>query len=221
LLAGGVGLWEWPVGTDNLALSPYLETLLGYPSGGFDGTKATFLARLKLLDRQRFEDALAEAIGRGAEFDLEFRVSDMHGDLRHFAAKGRVMRDPSGVAVRLVGTMQEIPASVVTERRMRRQQSALLTLVSTERNANLSLDDTLAQITALRARPWTWSAPASGCSPLTARNWNAEACSARASGGRWPARCSTSVPTLRTFVHSSKIAPWTPPMRRTIRAPAS
>jgi hypothetical protein len=59
------------------------------------------------------------------------------------------MRDPSGVAVRLVGTMQEIPASVVTERRMRRQQSALLTLVSSERNANLSLDDTLAQITAL------------------------------------------------------------------------
>ena len=149
LLAGGVGLWEWPVGTDNLALSPYLETLLGYPSGGFDGTKATFLARLRLLDRQRFEVALAEAIDRGAEFDLEFRVSDMHGDLRYFVAKGRVMRDPSGVAVRLVGTMQEIPASIVTERRMRRQQSALLTLVSSERNADLSLDDTLAQITAL------------------------------------------------------------------------
>ena len=149
LLAGGVGLWEWPVGTDNLALSPYLETLLGYPSGGFDGTKATFLARLKLLDRQRFELTLAEAIDRGAELDLEFRVTDMNGDLRYFVAKGRVMRDSSGVAVRLVGTMQEIPASVVTERRMRRQQSALLALVSSERDANLSLDDTLAQITAL------------------------------------------------------------------------
>ena len=58
------------------------------------------------------------------------------------------MRDSSGVAVRLVGTMQEIPASVVTERRMR-HQSALLALVSSERDANLSLDDTLAQITAL------------------------------------------------------------------------
>ena len=149
LLAGGVGLWEWPVGTDNLALSPYLETLLGYPSGGFDGTKATFLARLKLLDRQRFEFALAEAIDRGAELDLEFRVSDINGDLRYFVAKGRVMRDSSGIAVRLVGTMQEIPASVVTERRMRRQQSALLALVSSERDADLSLDDTLAQITAL------------------------------------------------------------------------
>ena len=39
------------------------------------------------------------------------------------------MRDSSGVAVRLVGTMQEIPAAVVTERRMRRQQGALLALV--------------------------------------------------------------------------------------------
>ena len=136
LLAGGVGLWEWPIGNDRLALSPYLETLLGYPSGGFDGTKSTFLARLKLLDRPRFELALAEAIDRGAECDAEFRVSDVHGDVRYFVAKGRVMRDSSGAAVRLVGTMQEIPAAVVTERRMRRQQSALLALVSSERDAN-------------------------------------------------------------------------------------
>ena len=55
LLAGGVGLWEWPVVSDRMALSPYLETLLGYPSGGFDGTKSSFLARLMLLDRPRFE----------------------------------------------------------------------------------------------------------------------------------------------------------------------
>ena len=29
LLAGGVGLWEWPIGSDRMALSPFLETLLG------------------------------------------------------------------------------------------------------------------------------------------------------------------------------------------------
>jgi hypothetical protein len=46
LLAGGVGLWEWPTGTDRMALSPYLETLLGYSLGEFDGTKSMFLSRL-------------------------------------------------------------------------------------------------------------------------------------------------------------------------------
>ncbi len=147
LLAGGVGLWEWPIVSDRMALSPYLETLLGYPPGGFESTKSSFLARLMPLDRPRFELALADAIERGAECDAEFRVFDVHGACRYFVAKGRVMRDSSGAAVRLVGTMQEIPAAVVTERRMRRQQGALLALVSNERDDNLSLDDTLARIT--------------------------------------------------------------------------
>ena len=57
------------------------------------------------------------------------------------------MRDSSGAAVRLVGTMQEIPATVVTERRMRQQQGALLALVSNERADKVSLDDRLARIT--------------------------------------------------------------------------
>jgi diguanylate cyclase (GGDEF)-like protein/PAS domain S-box-containing protein len=147
LLAGGVGLWEWPIGTDRMALSPYLETLLGYPSGGFDGTKSTFLARLTPLDRPRFELALAYAIESGVECETEFRVFDVHGDLRHFVAKGRVMRDSTGAAVRVVGTMQEIPAAAVTERRMRRQQGALLELVSNERDETLGLDDAFARIT--------------------------------------------------------------------------
>jgi PAS fold. len=90
LLAGGVGLWEWPIGKRPHALSPYLETLLGYPPGGFESTKSSFLARLMPLDRPRFELALADAIERGAECDAEFRVFDVHGAFRCFVAKGRV-----------------------------------------------------------------------------------------------------------------------------------
>ncbi|MET0917044.1 MAG: EAL domain-containing protein, partial [Burkholderiales bacterium] len=147
LLAGGVGLWEWPIVGDRMTLSPYLETLFGYPPGGFDSIKATLLGRLVPPDRPRFELALADAIERGAECDAEFRVFDVHGASRYFVAKGRVMRDSSGAAVRLVGTMQEIPAVVVTERRMRRQQGALLELVSGERDGDQSLADALARIT--------------------------------------------------------------------------
>jgi diguanylate cyclase (GGDEF)-like protein/PAS domain S-box-containing protein len=130
-----------------MALSPFLETLFGYPSGGFDSTKSTFLARLMPLDRPRFELTLSEAMEHGDECDAEFRAFDVHGALRYFVAKGRVMRDSSGAAVRLVGTMQEIPATIVTERRIRRHQAALLELVSDERDDTLLLDDVLAHIT--------------------------------------------------------------------------
>jgi diguanylate cyclase (GGDEF)-like protein/PAS domain S-box-containing protein len=149
LLAGGVGLWEWQVGSDHVALSPFLEVLLGYPTGGFPGTQAALLARLRPLDRPRFEHAMAEAIGRGNELDVEFCVIGIHGDLRHFVAKARVMRDSSDVAVRLVGTMQQIPEAVVTERRMRRQQSALLALAARAETDDETLSDTLAHITEL------------------------------------------------------------------------
>ena len=113
LLAGGIGLWEWQVVADRMALSPYLETLFGYPSGGFDGTKATFLARLKPIDKPRFELALANAIERGEEVDTEFQIFDVHGVNRCFVAKARVMSDSTGAAVRFVGTMQELPAATV------------------------------------------------------------------------------------------------------------
>jgi len=149
LLAAGIGLWEWPVPGDRMALSSFLEALLGYPSGGFDGTKLAFLNRLRPLDRPRFEFAVASAIERDAECDAEFQIFDVHGSLRSFMAKGRVMRDAGGAAIRLVGTMQEIPAAVITERRMRRQQAALLSLVGSARTAVSSLDETLARITEL------------------------------------------------------------------------
>jgi diguanylate cyclase (GGDEF)-like protein/PAS domain S-box-containing protein len=147
LLAGGVSLWEWPIGNEQLALSPFLETLLGYPSRGFDNTKSTFLARLVALDRARFAQALADSIERDVEFDVEFRVLDVHGSQRWLLAKGRVMRNSAGAAVRLIGTMQEVPAAVVTERRMHRHQAALLELISNELDEDLTLDEALARIT--------------------------------------------------------------------------
>jgi diguanylate cyclase (GGDEF)-like protein len=132
LLAGGVGLWEWNLQQDRVALSAFLETQLGYPTGGFPGTRAALLHRLFPVDRAKLEDALAHAAENG-ELDTEFRVIDAAGLARWFVVRGRTLRDSSGMPLRIVGTMQEIPATVVAERRMREQQRALLALVSSDR----------------------------------------------------------------------------------------
>jgi diguanylate cyclase (GGDEF)-like protein len=147
LLAGGVGLWEWQIGTDRVRLSPHLETLLGYPAGGFGGSKASLVARIHPLDVPRLELVLAAAVRGGSDCDAEFRVADVFGGPRWFTLKGRVLRDAAGAAVRVVGTMQEIAAAVITERRMRIQQSALLQLAVADREADASLDGTLHRIT--------------------------------------------------------------------------
>jgi diguanylate cyclase (GGDEF)-like protein len=146
LVAGGVGLWEWSAAEDHVALSGFLETLLGYPGGGFPGSRAALLQRMFPVDRPKFEIAVAHALDNG-EIDTEFRVMDIAGLARWFVARGRVLRDAAGVAVRIVGTMQEIPATVVAERRMRDQQHALLSLVANGGFADLSLDEALRRIT--------------------------------------------------------------------------
>ena len=147
LTAGGVGLWEWHPESRNLAVSPHLESLLGYPSCTFDGTVESFLAHLLPVDRQRVEHAVSAAAEHGHELDLEFRVVDLGGLGRWFWAKGRILHDLAGETPRVVGTMQEIPASVVTERRMRRQQSALLELLATRRITQLPQDEAFRAIT--------------------------------------------------------------------------
>jgi diguanylate cyclase (GGDEF)-like protein/PAS domain S-box-containing protein len=152
LIAGGIGLWEWHVGTRQLALSPHLETLLGYPPGGFDGEAETFLARLVHVDRLRVEQAIAAAIAEGNETDLELRVVDLTGVARWFAAKGRVLRDAAGKAVRIVGTMQEVPATVIAERRMHRQQAGLLRLLADDRITQCPLDEAFRLITEVAGR---------------------------------------------------------------------
>lgn len=146
LVAGGVGLWEWDIAEDRVVLSGFLETLFGYPTGAFPGTRAALLHRLFPVDRSRLEDAIAHAPGNG-EIDTEFRVLDIGGLARWFVARGRVLRDGNGQAVRIVGTMQEIPATVVAERRMREQQRALLSLVADGGFAGLALDEALKRIT--------------------------------------------------------------------------
>jgi diguanylate cyclase (GGDEF)-like protein len=147
LNAGGVGLWEWHPEARNLAVSPYLESLLGYPSRTFDGTVEGFLAHLLPVDRQRVEHAVRAAAEHGQEVDLEFRVVDLVGLGRWFWARGRVLQDVAGETACVVGTMQEIPASVVTERRMRRQQSALLELLATRQITQLPQDEAFRAIT--------------------------------------------------------------------------
>ena len=152
LIAGGIGLWEWHLATGDMILSPHLEALLGYPTRGFDGASQTFLGRLLPADRVRVEAAVGAVAASGNETDLEFRVIDVGGIGRWFNARGRVLRDAVGQPIRLVGTMQEIPATVVTERRMRRQQAGLLQLLADDRITQLPVDEAFRCITEVAGR---------------------------------------------------------------------
>jgi len=152
LIAGGIGLWEWHLATGDLILSPHLQALLGYSDGAFDGASHTFLHRLLPPDRVRVEAAIGAVAANGNETDLEFRVLDAGGVARWFNARGRLLRDAVGRPARIVGTMQEVPATVVAERRMRRQQAGLLRLLAEDRITQLPVDEAFRRITEVAGR---------------------------------------------------------------------
>ncbi len=130
LLAGGVGIWQWEPDNGRLQISPHVESLLGLVPGRFPGTREAFVELLHPVDQRRFVLALDAAARDGGPVLIEFRVVSDDGSLRWFTTRGEAIRDTSTGAMHFAGTIQEIAAAIVAERRMRRQQAALLELVT-------------------------------------------------------------------------------------------
>ncbi len=136
------GVWEWNLAGE-FRMSPQLEIALGFPPRSFHGTLDAFLALLYSIDRERVAAALSAAKQQGSAFSTEFRIVGGDGQIRWYAAQGEMLNGAPDVEPRLAGVIQAIRAGVVTERRMRRQQDALLALVTYPVIRDMPLDEAL------------------------------------------------------------------------------
>ncbi len=127
--ASGIGVWEWNLDGE-FRLSPLLEMALGFPARSFQGTLEAFVALLYPIDRERVMADLHAARHNGRAMSTEFRIVGGDGQFRWYAAQGEVLPAGPGAAPCMAGVIQEVGPVVVTERRMRRQQDALLSLVT-------------------------------------------------------------------------------------------
>ena len=142
LLAAGAGVWDWNL-VDEFRLSTLLESAMGFPAQSFPGTLDAFLALLYPLDRNRVSAELTVAKRNGSALSMEFRIVGGDGQFRWYAAQGEMLRGAPGIQPRLAGVIQEIAPVIVTERRMRRQQDALLMLVTHPAIRETTLDAAL------------------------------------------------------------------------------
>jgi PAS domain S-box-containing protein len=100
--AGRVGTWDWDLRTGDLVWDEPMLALFGY-GDDFAGTLAAFTARVHPDDLGRFSEALQGSIETVEAFAAEFRVLRPAGDTRWVRARGRVLGDAAGTAVRVVG----------------------------------------------------------------------------------------------------------------------
>jgi diguanylate cyclase (GGDEF)-like protein/PAS domain S-box-containing protein len=102
------GIWDWNVQTDETYYSSRFNELLGYPADHLENTRSAFISRLHPEDLEATVAALKAHLREDRPYDVEHRLKARSGEYRWFRARGRSVRDPSGQAVRMAGSITDI-----------------------------------------------------------------------------------------------------------------
>jgi signal transduction histidine kinase len=108
LAASGTGFWEWEIETGELVWSAAIFRQHGMEPGPRAPAYATYIDSIHPDDRQAFESATTAAIEGSGSFALDFRIVWPDGTVHWTHGAGRVFRDETGKAVRMIGTGQDI-----------------------------------------------------------------------------------------------------------------
>ena len=110
---GSVGVWDWDLRTNHIYVDPHINTMLGYEDNEIDDQIEAWLAHIHPDDVERALGVVESRIASDhANYEVELRLLHKDGGVRWVAARGTVMRDAGGRAIRVVGTSTD-----VTERR--------------------------------------------------------------------------------------------------------
>lgn len=125
------GLWDWDIPTHEVYFSPRYKQLLGYAETEMENTLSTVVSLMHPEDRDEGLRALEEHLESGSTYDAEFRLRTRSGDYRWFRARGQSVRDASGKAVRMAGSITDITDRKLAEAQLyAEKERALVTLAS-------------------------------------------------------------------------------------------
>ena len=102
------GIWDWNVLADEMYYSPRFNELLGYAADHLENATAELVSRMHPEDRQDTLAAVTAHIRRDTPYDVEYRLKTKSGEYRWFRARGQSVRDSSGRAVRMAGSITDI-----------------------------------------------------------------------------------------------------------------
>jgi PAS domain S-box/PAS domain S-box len=135
------GLWDWDPITKDLYLSARLLSILGFPSASLHTTSHEWLKLVHPDDRQPYQAKLVDHMkGRTGHFECEYRVRDQGGDYRWVLARGLVVRDASGRATRMVGSIGDITERKRGEAVLQASESRFRSLVGAAASAIVMTD---------------------------------------------------------------------------------
>ncbi len=121
LSAARVGIWDWNAISGVVTWSEHVDRLLGLPVGMLSGRAMDLAEVIHPADLPRVREALAEALERRTQVELEYRIEPVSSGGRWIFCKGDVLCDAAGVPARITGTVMDITARKQAEQELRRQ----------------------------------------------------------------------------------------------------
>jgi PAS domain S-box-containing protein len=126
-----VGYWERDPDTDRITWSDETYRIFGLQPQG----RSLNLAQLPQLihpeDQQIMVQAVADALGGVRPYDVEYRIVRPSGEVRLVHSQGEVVRDKSGRARRMFGSVQDITERKRAEQRLLAQHTVTQVLADT------------------------------------------------------------------------------------------
>ncbi|OHU84276.1 MULTISPECIES: PAS domain-containing hybrid sensor histidine kinase/response regulator [Pseudoalteromonas] len=105
------GLWDWDLEKQHIYFAPRFRELLGYDkddTDSFPNDLKAFASHLHKKDLLLLQEQLHYHFKYSKPFDVELRVRVYGGEVRFFRAKGVALKDKSGRAIRMAGSLTDI-----------------------------------------------------------------------------------------------------------------
>ncbi len=116
-----IGTWDWDIRTGEVVWSDEIFNIFGLDKDEFSASYEAVFSNVHPGDRDLVKMALDASIAGLEPFNIEHRILIRDDQVLHVREVGEVYRDKEGVAVRMLGTVQDITSD--KEKRIQLQTS--------------------------------------------------------------------------------------------------
>ena len=111
-------IWDWNVPEDTIWCNENMALKFGHPPE-VSGRTGFWSDHIHPDDRPRVMAGIEAVLRNGTEWSDEYRFLKADGSVAHVIDRGLVIRDPSGAALRMVGSMSDVTARIGMEAQLR------------------------------------------------------------------------------------------------------
>ena len=110
------GIWDWNLITGDLYLSARWRAMVGMEDPSWNPRGSDWIELVYHEDRKRvLSDLQAHLYGKASHFETELRMQDRNHNFRWMLCRGLAVKDESGLACRIAGSLTDITEGKVAD----------------------------------------------------------------------------------------------------------